>query len=273
MYPLLTLLLASLTWFTSIGVLTASTTSPATAPATALPEDATARQVLEALEAAGQDLRTLQADITLTEADPAIGANPPRSGRVLLLDEAGRQQVRVILETKEVNGQPVEERIEYLVEGDRIIERNYNRKVEVTRTLGGGQGDGGQGEGGQGEGQAGRDLFRLGSGPVPLLIGQSPADVEAAFAVEKRAPTRRDPAGTVHLRLTPLPAGGFAEQFAWVDVWVTRDTGLPARVRTLDANQTTLRTTDLAGLRLNAPLPADAFAMPPVGNDWQRIME
>jgi outer membrane lipoprotein-sorting protein len=118
------------------------------------------------------------------------------------------------------------------------------------------------------------DLFKLGEGPFPLPIGQSPADVHKQFDITKVAPAKDDPANTVHLGLVPKAGTELEKKFKSLDFWVDQKTHMPVRVDTADKQQT-IRSTELSDLTLNPPggLPESDFTLPPIGSDWNRHVE
>src|SRR5205814_1317034 len=129
---------------------------------------------------------------------------------------------------------------EYLLDGGWLIDRDYRAKNEVRRQIA----------------RAGEkvNLFQLGKGPFPLPIGQDKKDVHEQFEVTKLPPAKDDPAGAVHLQLTPKEKTDFARKFSRIDVWVDQHTKMPVRIETIDRNQTTDRQTDLEKMKVN-PTP------------------
>ncbi len=229
------------------------------ADAMSIPAGATVDQVLDALHARGEGLKTLSADVAMTTTSLALGDAFTRAGTVRLLDSGADTKLHITFETKQENGRRVAEKIEYLLSGETLIDRTYDRKIEVRRRLH------------RGDRKAGEkpDLLNL-DGPFPLPIGQKREDVLRRFEVKKIDPADADPAGTVHLLLTPRPQTPLAREFQTLDVWVNRADALPRRVETLDSAGNTVKTTDLTDVKINAPLPPDAFALPPIDEKaWQ----
>ena len=225
------------------------------APVDPLPADATVPAVLDALHARGKGLRTLSADVAMTTTSLALGDAFTRTGYVRLLDDPADPRLRITFEAKQENGRRVADRIEYLLSGGTLIDRTYGRQIEVRRQV-------------RRSGEK-VDLLNL-DGPFPLPIGQKPEDVMRRFEVKKLAAAAADPADTIHLQLTPRPDTPLSREFQTVDVWVSRADALPRRVETVDAEGNTVKTTDLTNVKLNQPLPADAFELPKIeAGAWQ----
>lgn len=242
---------------------------PTTQPASggALGADSSVDDLLDALDAAGRDLKSLRARIILTDIDNQTGGETRRPGEVLLQRAGEDVLLRATLQGVIVNvdGKPGlrEERIEYLLRDNVLTDRNYKKKTEVRRKLPPPQGK--------------RDLLKLGEGPFPLPIGQSKDEVRAQFTVVEVDPTDPDqnqmgikaPPNTRRLRLTPKEGSSLAKDFAWLEIDIDLGTGMPAQVITLDATGATARVTELRSIERNAGVPADAFDLEPIDpNQW-----
>jgi hypothetical protein len=218
--------------------------------------------VLDAMDLAGRDLKGFDADVTLTEEDLVrTGQELKRSGKVWfqLLNE-GSARVHILFDRTATNGRIREQKLEYLLEGGWLTERDYKAQKEVKRQV-------------LKPGEK-VNLLKLGEGPFPLPIGQKKEDVKKVFDVEKVPPAKDDPANTIHLKLTPKPDTSYARRFASMDVYVAADTHLPVRIATMDKNKAKLRTTDLNKLRLNPGLTDADFALPEIkGGEWNRVVE
>ena len=242
---------------------TAFAAGRSSADAVAIPENASVDGVLDALHQRGEGLKTFSADVEMTTTSLALGDAFTRAGTVRLSEDGPDTKFRITFDSKKENGRRVAEKIEYLLSGETLIDRTYETKIEVRRPLH---------RPAEKTGEK-LDLLNL-DGPFPLPIGQKREDVLKRFEVKQVAAAATDPAGTpagtVHLLLTPRPQTSLAREFQAVDVWVDRATALPRRVETLDSAGNTLKTTDLTGVKVNAPLPPDAFALPPIDESaWQ----
>jgi hypothetical protein len=235
----------------------APATSAASGPLTA---ESPVDQILEALDARGQNLRTLSARVELTESDPAIGSRVVRAGRFWLDNDPATTRARVRFETRTSGNRVRDEVIEYLLAGDTLVDRDVARKREVRRKIG----------------RPGEklNLLRLGEGPFPLPIGQDRADVLREFDVAKVGARKDDPPNTVRLRLVPKPDSSFSKRFDAMDVWVGLADAMPRRILVDDGDAGMTRTTDLADVQINADLGPDEFNLPPIDpKEWDIIEE
>jgi hypothetical protein len=143
----------------------------------------------------------------------------------------GSARIRVTFDKKQADGKISEEKVEYLLSGPDLIDRNYRTRTQtIHRVLKPGEK---------------LDLFKLGEGPFPLPLGQSKQDVHLNFDVSKLPPASDDPKDSIHLKLAPKPGTRLARKFKSIDVWVDIKQNMPARIETLDRNQAATNTVDL----------------------------
>lgn len=236
---------------------------PAARPAAQKPgvlsEQSTVDEILDALDARGRNLKSFRAKVSLAEGDATLADEVTRRGQAVYQDQGdGKARFRVTFTERDTGQRIFDEKIEYLLEGGWLTDRDYQRKIEVRRQVL----------------QPGEkiDLLKLGEGPFPLPIGQKKEHVHAQFDVTKEKPEKDDPAGTVRVRLTPKPDSQFARKFDEIDVWVDAKTHMPARIDTIQRE--TLRTTELTKFTVN-PEPAltDADFELPAIKGWDRHEE
>jgi outer membrane lipoprotein-sorting protein len=245
-----------------VTVLATASVSLADAPA---PTDASVDPVLQQLEQVGKSLREFSGRIKLIETDNTLLQETIRVGNVWYQKRPdGSARIRVLLDRRlsEDQKHASPEKIEYVLDGPWLIDRNYQTRNEVRRQV-------------LKPGQK-MDLFKLGEGPFPMPIGQNPQDVHRLFGVKLVPPTKDDPANTVHLQLTPKPETELARKFAAIDVWVDQKTHMPARIDTLDVKKQTTRSTELKDIVVNPQkgLGDADFALPNIDNDhWNRHVE
>jgi outer membrane lipoprotein-sorting protein len=237
-------------------LLTASWASRAGAEA--LPDNPTADQVLDALDSRGRNLTGFVADVTLTETDEATANDSTRSGRVWYQKRPGNDRIRVTFDKKVEGRFEKKEKLEYLLDGGWLWDRDYRRSIEVKRQV-------------LRPGEK-INLLKLGEGPFPLPIGQPKEDVHKEFDVTKGQPASDDPKGTAHVTLKPREGTRLARKFNRIDVWVDRRSHMPVVIEAVDANETTVRRTELKNLKLNPepPLGDKDFALPRVNeSEWE----
>ena len=232
----------------------------------AAPADPAIDPILQQLDAVGKNLKAFTAKITLTETDNSLGTSTVRVGNVWFekkADGSARVHVRfdMRIDPATNRGFP-KDKVEYLLDGPWLIDRNYQTTNEVKRQV-------------LKPGQK-MDLFKLGQGPFPLPIGQDPQDVHQQFDVKKLPPDKDDPVNTTHLSLTPKPNTDLSRQFHALDFWVDNKTHMPARVDTTDVKQQTTRSTELRDINVNPAggLPDSDFQLPNIDNEkWNRHVE
>ena len=249
-----------------------ATPSPAsTQPAaTSIPAGSTevpTDELLDAMEKLGVEMRTLRAEVAMSELDAANGDDSTRSGTIWLQRRGpGDTRGRVLFEKLKANNRTVAEKIEYLLDGDWVTDRVYGRgandpagKRETRRQV-------------RAPGDK-TDLLKLGEGPFPLPIGQPREAVHAQYLVTKLPPDEADKPGLVGLELRPRETNRLSRTYETIVVWVDPNDAMPRVVETVDPNGGTARTTRLSNVKINADVTDADFTLPPVGDDWSVVTE
>lgn len=232
-----------------------------TPPARPISSDSSIEQLLDALDARGDTLDTLVADVAKSESDASLGEDPAtadtRLGRVVYERKPdGDVRIRASFDKVRAGEKVRNDRVEYVLENGELIDRNYRGRAETRRVV-------------RKPGEK-LELFRLGRGPLPLPIGQAREDVLAEFQVTKPDKSPDDPPGTVHLKLTPKPETELSRDFSSIDVWVDLNDHLPRRMETLNVTGTQLVRTELSNVKINAPVKDQDFALEKIDpNQWQ----
>jgi outer membrane lipoprotein-sorting protein len=228
--------------------------------------DPETEKVLQQLDQIGKNLKEFTAKIKLREVDNVTLNETDRIGNVWFQKRPdGTARLRVLFSMRvdpvTHDGYP-KDKIEYLLDGRWLIDRNYPTKNEVKRQVL--------------KANQKMDLFKLGEGPFPLPIGQDPRQVHELFDVKRLPPAKDDPANTVHLQLIPQPNTDLATRFHSLDVWVDAKTGMPVRVDTTDPKQQNTRSTELTDTVVNPPagIPDTDFTLPNIDDkQWNRHVE
>ena len=227
------------------------------APPRQLSEASSADEVLDALDARGRDLQQFVANVKLTEVDDATQDSSERSGRVWYHKRDGNDRIRVTFDQKAEGRFNKPDKIEYLLDGGWLVDRDYKNAIEVKRQV-------------LRPGEK-VNLLKLGEGPFPLPIGQPKEDVHREFEVSK-SPAGEGPKGAPHITLKPREGTRLARKFNTIEVWVDPATHMPVRIEALDVNETTRRVTELKDIKVNpAPALTDKdFALPKINEgDWE----
>jgi outer membrane lipoprotein-sorting protein len=238
-----------------------ATADPATTQSTALSSSSTVDQILDALDARGQNFNDFTATVKLTDTDNSTGDSTNNDGTVLFQRKPGGDaRIRVTFTKKERGDKIFDANHEYTLDNGWLVERDYQAKKEIRRQV-------------LKPGEK-VDPLKLGEGPFPLPIGQKKEDVKNIFDVTKIPPANDDPPNTVHLQLTPKPGTTYARDFKTIDVWVGTADAMPVRIQTLDLNETTIKTTDLSQVKINVGLTDKDFAEPTLPDSgWDQVTE
>jgi len=204
--------------------------------------------LLDALDRRGEQLDSFRAAVSLSERDAGLGGATTSRGEVIY-QRLGEDNARIRVDFTEriEDGERRSEKRVYVLEDGLLVERDYPMRKQITRQV-------------LRPGEK-LNLLRLGEGPFPLPIGQDKQEVHRMFEVSLIDPAKNDPPNTVRLRLVPRAGTTFEQQFKRIDVWVDRETDMPRRITTLDANEVMLRTTDLTEVQININPRDDSFRL------------
>lgn len=242
----------------------------AAAPAAAV--DMAAMNVLDRLEAADKDLKSLSATIQYVRQFPEIqgGGSHTWRGELKFQNEVaagkdgkeGKPTRRFAVDFREtiVDGKKRDERQTYVFDGQWLLTENWAEKqfsrYELVR---------------DGEGQ---DPMKLGEGPLPLPIGQKKADMVERFVVsvpgvlegigegEEFADLRRLLEKTTQIKLTPREGTREAKDFREIRVWYRSGDWLPIFAQSVNTDETKAEVL-LVGLARNVEVGAKDFSTKP----------
>jgi hypothetical protein len=236
----------------------------ANAPAEAqppLPAEATLDQVLDALDARGQNLREFSAKVSLSSGDPLVEGVSTRVGQIYFQQKGPDDgRLRLVFDKRVGAGGTRADKTEYLLDKGWLIDRDYHKHTETNRQV--------VPPGGK------MNLLKLGEGPFPLPIGQKKEEVKKQFDVTLIPPGKEDGSGlenSVHLKLVPKEGTRFFRRFGSINVWVDRRSNFPIRIDTVAPDDSDKHTTRLEDLKLNPqpPLKEEDFTLPMINkNVW-----
>ena len=219
----------------------------------------TAEGWLNVLEASATELQTLTAGtLRMTTIADLLDEETQRFGKLnYAAADAEHDSMRFTVRFTRVRVEDVVEDIDqsYIYDGRWLLDVDAKDKTATRREL-------------VPEGQQ-ADL-EIGDGPFLLPLNLKKDRVLQKFEVELVDAAEGDPksdAGTFHLRLIPKPVAGTDAQR--IDLWFDRDTLLPLRAATLEADddQTIV---DLFRLEPNAAIAKDAFNTAlPTESGWE----
>ena len=211
-------------------------------------------EILDALDARGENLKSFSAKAVLTATDISTGDADINTGDAIFQRKGNNDaRIRIAFTKQQLGDKIFQVDHQYTLDNGVLDDRDYKKKHEtLNQVLKPGQKV---------------DLFKLGEGPFPLPLGQKREDVLKVFQVNQINPDPSDPPQTVHLQLTPKDGTQFAKQFKTIDIWVNAATAMPRRIQTVDINQTTTRTTDLTDVKINGDITDKDFVQPPMPPD------
>jgi hypothetical protein len=196
-------------------------------------------QILDALHQRGVGLKDFGGDVVLANTDALTGDTQTFTGKVWFQEKGpGDARIRVRFDKKQI-GKRVDEqaKMDYVLDNGWLIERDHKRKLQVDRQV-------------LKPGEK-INLLKLGEGPFPLPIGQPREEVLKQFEAKKIDPAADDPQGTIHVQLAPKKGTQFARKFSLIDVWIDPQSHFPRKIKTLDTNQTEIKSTDLTNILVN----------------------
>ena len=185
---------------------------------------------LDRLEANGETLRTLTADVTYWKYDDLLGRSVIRMGTLIAsIDPAADDKRFAILFTHVVRGTRRQETsMNYIFDGHFLAEVDYGQKVCTVHELV----------------EPGKriDPLRLGEGPIPLPIAQRKSDILARFTPAMQPLPEEGPLARlaersfVGLRLTPHVGSPEAKTWAFVDVFYDVESLVPVGIEVQETN-------------------------------------
>ncbi len=103
------------------------------------------------------------------------------------------------------------------------------------------------------------DPLKLGQGPIPIPIGQNPAEVEKHFVVTSATPGKGN-TGLIHLILVPRDPKAFT--FRRIELWIDPKLDLPVRILRIDPDSTPTLAV-LTKVSVNRPMKHNFHVSPP----------
>lgn len=243
-------------------------------------EFGTARELLEALEAADLEIETLRADIQYDKFFKLQGDVHRRTGELLFRTKRSENAGDVPKRAFEINFKSLRigERLEkdretWIFDGRWLVEMHPDRKQFIKREF-------------AGEG-ARFDPLAIGEGPMPIPIGQKASEVLARYdatLAPSHEPFGPDEdarakfvADTWQLVLTPRANRGDDEKFKEIRIWYSRNGRnrlLPRMARTLSRSGD-VTYVQMINIKTNVELRARAFdvSTPPASEHWHVQIE
>lgn len=249
---------------------------------------ATAEDLLDALEKADANLRSLTSEIQYDKIDGVTGDRQIRWGKVFFVDDSGggeglqqRDRKFAVRFDKLQLGDRLEEQEQLFVfNGEWLTEISPTHKQIIRRQVMPPGSD--------------FDPLKVGEGPLPLPIGQKKADMLARFKVtlltdiaelsgeddEETAKLKEFVKGSYQLKLIPNPGTSEAEKFTqirlWYRVWELKDGEkrlLPRMAKTVTPKSGNEAIVRMIKVQTNTPVDPKMMAADVAGDDWDIRVE
>lgn len=205
--------------------------------------------VLDRLEKAGAAADNLDCLLEWTVEDSRVFETSVRFGRLRFL----RKPLRIRVDFTELHDSgTVKPRNEWhLFDGHWYTEAKELSRTVVRREI-------------VRANEPSHDLFKIGSGPFPLPVGQKKSDILAHFTVKVTAGSNYD-----ILECTPRPRSMYADDYKTIRFHVSRRLGIPVRIEYEQKKDDKNITVKFSVIRINSGLAEKDFRVDfPKGWHW-----
>lgn len=213
----------------------------------------TADQALEKVEAV--QIESLTADVSYFRTDPILDRREIRTGRLLFQKVDKKREAAILFDTLIIGSRRETKQKHYIFSGRWMAEVDHDRKQFIKREL-------------VAPGNDAIDPFELGSGPIPLPIGQTKESVLDKFEVTlvevpTEGPLAKLDEDVIGLHLVPK----LKNEWEYINLFYDVETWLPVGVETVEVDGTkrvsrltniqvdTLSESDLKLLSIETPDP------------------
>jgi len=207
-------------------------------------------EILAALDQCGARAHDFTAEVASYDTDPASGDTTVYRA-TMWYQSGGGGDIRMRFSGfSGVEAKRDSNRIEYLIEGGWMIERNFEKRIQTEYQI-------------QRPSQH-MNPFKLGEGPFPMLIGQHPSEVYRQFNVVKKFGEGE----FIRLSLIPRPGTYFEKGYSSIEVWVETSSSFPIKV-VLNSKDGAIRKAEWSNVHTNVGLTDADFKLEPVSN-WTK---
>jgi len=235
-----------------------------TEPSPAAETDPEVVALLQEIEAAAAELKTLRARVRYSVDQGLLGDQQRRFGDFYYAVETDDKPTRFAIHFDRLivddKARPIDRR--YAFDGYWLLEENHDDKNATRYEL-------------VPPGRAQNDVLMLGGNEVPIPIRMKADRILQDYQVTRLADTKLGDQTLLHLRLTPRTNGPKTREP--IDLWFDQQTKLLSKVTYLDNQGTEDESDDdtiellLSLIRPNFEIIPDLFdtALPPASDDWQ----
>ncbi len=218
--------------------------------------------ILERLEQAGKDIKTIRCKVEFKTEDTLNITETTRYGTIQFKRAEPNPMFLVSFDKMVADGILLRQQVWYLFRDRWLIEANSKSQNRIDREIL---------EPGE---QA--DFFDLDKAPFPMPFGQKKEQILKNFEVKLIPPQPGDPAACDHLLCKPKEESGLARDYGRLDYYVSRKLNLPLRILVEDAPGTNLKVADFGDLTeksINLDLPDSAFVLPKETDGYHKTTE
>lgn len=234
-------------------------TQPATDVAARLEPEV--ERILDRLEARGNDIRTLEAEIDYLKYDPIMDDRQKNSGVLRYRTEDPNPHFFIRFDRRTHNRVIRREKEWHVFDGRWYWEvREKTRQIIKREIVAPGEKT---------------DVFSVGKGQFPLPFGQKKSEILKYFEVRLVRESKGVPAGFEghHLELTPKPDTQLARDYTTIDFYVDAKLGLPVRVRTTERKQGNELEITFTNVKVNPEFKDDAMKLPRETEEYHLTQE
>ena len=207
-------------------------------------QELSVEEILDNVE--GAEVVSLTATVSYTRIDSILERKEIRTGNLLFRKaESKKREAAILFDTLIVGRRREEKAKHYIFSGRWMAEVDHANKQFIKREL-------------VAPGAEDVDPFELGSGPIPLPIGQTKESVLSKFIVEKierpaDGPLSKLSDNVIGLHLVPKTE----DEWEYIDLFYDETSWLPVGVRTVE-DDGTKRVSRLTNMQVNVLSEEDA---------------
>ena len=215
-------------------------------------------QALDGLEKLGQEVKDIQADLSLEKLETLVDDRSSKEGKLYYQKEKSKIRFRISFEKTRYDGRSRAEREDFVF-ADGWLKHRQERgeredRYQITRP-----------------GQPSGDLMRIGKSPLPIPIGQKTEDILKKLEVSLMdADEKTDPPKikTVHLKLVPRQGTELAMSHTRLEFWLTQPECLPVRSQ-WENDSGDIFTAEMTKLRVNKKMKKRVFKLPKLPTGYE----
>ncbi|MBC8310060.1 MAG: hypothetical protein H8E83_06075 [Planctomycetes bacterium] len=217
----------------------------------------TVEEILDNVETA--NVASVTANVAYTRTDPMLNRKEIRTGKILFRTlDGNKREAAIMFDTLIIGRRKETKQKHYIFSGRWMVEIDREKKQFIKREL-------------IAPDKKNIDPFELGSGPIPLPIGQKKEEVLLKFKVERVSKPNTGPLAklddtVVGLHLTPKTK----DEWEYIDLFYDPSTWLPVGVCTVELDGTK-RESRLTNIKVNALSKEEASllsVLPPDPKEW-----